>query len=207
MILQNFAKATVYTLPITREAAIFADSSSISSSFKDAVKAMQQAGIMTGKNNGYFDPAGSATRAEAATMLHRYIKLTIDPATAEGWSKNDSGQRMYYKDGKALTGWQTIDGKVYCFDSKGGAYANGWKQNEKGDWYFFWNDGALVGWWDIGNETSKKRYYFTADAIMVSGKWLEIDGKWYYFYVDGSLAVNTTIDSYKVDENGARVTK
>lgn len=89
VILQNYAQATGYTLPITREAANFADSSSISSSFKDAVKAMQQAGIMSGKNNGYFDPKGTATRAEAAAMLHRYIKLSIDPATGEGW-----GQRM-----------------------------------------------------------------------------------------------------------------
>ena len=37
-------------------------------------------------------------------MFHRYIKLTIDPGTAQGWSLNDAGQYLYYKDGKALTG-------------------------------------------------------------------------------------------------------
>lgn len=39
---------------------------------------------------------------------------------------------------------------------------------------------------------------------MVSGKWLEIGGKQYYFYADGKLAVSTTIDGYKVGEDGAR---
>lgn len=42
---------------------------------------------------------------------------------------------------------------------------------------------------------------------MVSGKWLQINGKWYYFYTDGSLAVSTKIGKYKVDENVMRVTK
>jgi len=31
---------------------------------------------------------------------------------------------MCYKDGKVLIGWQTNNGKNYCFDSKGGTYAN-----------------------------------------------------------------------------------
>ncbi len=99
-------------------------------------------------------------------MLYRYVKLTIDPATAQGWAKNDDGQRFYYKDGKPLTGWQTI-----------------------------------------GSETIQKRYYFTADAIMISGKWMEIDGKWYYFYANGSLAVSTKIDGYEVDKGGVRKDK
>ncbi|MFA9380997.1 MAG: S-layer homology domain-containing protein, partial [Acetanaerobacterium sp.] len=205
-ILQNYAKATGYTLPVTREAVTFADSINIGSGFRDAVKAMQQAGIMNGKKNGYFEPQGVATRSEVAVMLHRYIMLTISSDTALGWAKNDDGQLMYYKDGRALTGWQKLDGKVYCFEPDG-AYTKGWKQDGKGNWYYFWTDGALVGWWDIGSETSKKHYYFTADAIMVSGKWLEIDGKWYYFYDDGALAVSTKIGDCEVDENGVRITK
>ena len=39
---------------------------------------------------------------------------------------------------------------------------------------------------------------------MVTGKWVQIGGKWYYFYADGKLAVNTTIDGYTVGEDGAR---
>ncbi len=208
VIFANYAKATGYTLPITREATTYADASSIGSAYKDAVKAMQQAGIMMGGNNNKFNPGSSSTRAEVASMLTRYIKLTIDPATAQGWAKNDSGQWMYFKDGKALTGWQTIDGKVYCFDSSGGAFASGWKQNAKGEWFFLSSDGsAVTGWKDIGASGNAKRYYFDAYGVMIAGKWLEIDGKWYYFYSDGSLARSTKIDGYEVDTDGVRKTK
>jgi len=39
---------------------------------------------------------------------------------------------------------------------------------------------------------------------MLFAKWYEIGSKWYYFNTDGSLAVNTEIDGYRVDENGVR---
>ena len=52
-------------------------------------------------------------------MLHRFIKLTIDPATAQGWVLDDGGQYQYYKDGKVLTGWWEIDSKWYYFNTDG----------------------------------------------------------------------------------------
>jgi len=83
VILQNYAKATGYKLPVTREATIFADAFDIGANYKSAVTAMQQAGIMLGEQNNNFNPKANATRAEASAMLHRYIKLTINPATAK----------------------------------------------------------------------------------------------------------------------------
>ena len=53
---------------------------------------MQQAGILAGKTNNRFDPAGTATRAEVATVLRRFVEIIIDPQTANGWQQNDSGQ-------------------------------------------------------------------------------------------------------------------
>ncbi len=52
-------------------------------------------------------------------MLHRYIKLLIDPDTARGWALNDAGQYLYYKDGRIITGWQIINGVKYYFYSDG----------------------------------------------------------------------------------------
>lgn len=46
---------------------------------KDAVKAMQQAGILTGKDGNRFDPKGTATRAEVAAVLRRFVEIVIDP--------------------------------------------------------------------------------------------------------------------------------
>lgn len=205
VIFANYAKATCYTLPITREASVYADASVIGSAYKDAVKAMQQAGIMMGGSDNKFNPKGNATRAEVSSMLGRYIKLTINPATAQGWAQNDAGQYLYYKDGKALTGTQTIDGVKYFFNTDG-TLKTGWVKD--GDnWRFYSGKTMLVGFWDLGANGNNKTYYFTKDGLMISGKWLEIDGKWYYFYTDGSLARSAKIDGYEVDKNGVRKTK
>jgi sugar lactone lactonase YvrE len=201
VIFANHAKATGYTLPVTREAAAFADASSIGSSCTASVKAMQQAGIMMGGRNNKFNSKSNVTRAEASAMLHRYIKLTIDPSTAQAWALNDDGQFMYYKDGKSLTGWQTIAGARYCFNIDGSLQI-GWVKD--GDnWRFYDRNRMVIGWWNADG----KQYYFTKEGFMVAGKWLEIAGKWYYFCVDGSLAKNTRINDYEVDESGVRKMK
>ena len=201
VIFASFAKATGYTLPVTREATSYADVSSIGSVYKTAVTAMQQAGIMMGGSGNRFNPKASATRAEVSSMLHRYIRLTIDPATAQGWAKKDAGQYLYYKDGKALTGTQTIDGVTY-FLGTDGTLKTGWVK-DGGNWRYYSGNKAAVGWLDISN----KRYYFTKDGNMISGKWLQIDGKWYYFNADGTLARSTKINGYEVDKNGVRKMK
>lgn len=206
IIFANFAKATGYKLPVTREATTYTDASSIGSTYKDAVTAMQQAGIMMGGSGNKFNPKFSATRAEVSSMLHRYIKLTIDPATAQGWAKNDDGQFLYYKDGKAVIGTQTINSVKYYFNDNG-TLKTGWIKDDTGNWHFYSGNILLVGWWDIGANGNNKRYYFDTYGNMISGKWLQIDGKWYYFNADGSLAKNTKIDGYEVDENGVRKTK
>ncbi|ADY55224.1 S-layer domain-containing protein [Syntrophobotulus glycolicus DSM 8271] len=145
VIFTNYAKATGYTLPVTSEATAYADNSSIGSTCKTAVTAMQQAGIMMGGANNRFNPKSSATRAEVSAMLHRYIKLTIDPATAQGWAKNDAGQWLCYKDGKALTGWQTIDGVKYYFNANG-TLKTGWVKDDSGSWHFYSGNKMLRGW-------------------------------------------------------------
>ncbi len=205
VIFANYANATGYILPVTRKAVTFADAVNIGSSYSGAVRSMQQAGIMMGEQNNKFNPKANATRAEVSSMLYRYIKLTITPATAQGWALDDDGQYLCYKDGKALTGTQTIDGVKYYFNTDG-TLKTGWVKD--GDnWRFYSGKTMLVGFWDLGSNGNNKTYYFTKCGVMVSGKWLEIDGKWYYFYADGSLARSIIVDGYEVDENGVRKTR
>lgn len=160
VIMANYAKKLGYDLPKTLQAVTFADNAQISSWAKDAVKAMQQAGILAGKANNRFDPKGTATRAEVATVLRRFVEIVIDSQTANGWQQNDSGQWSYYRNGKPVKGWLSDDQK----------------------WYW------LV----------------KATGMMFVGGWKQIDGKWYYFYPDGTMAVNTTIDGYTIGSDGAR---
>ena len=143
VIMANYAKAMGYTVPKTREAVTFADNGSIGSWAKDAVKAMQMAGILNGKDGNRFDPQGTATRAEVAAVLHRYVELVIDPATAQGWTQNDAGQWLYYENGKPVTGWKQVDGKWYFLDTAGIMQSGGWKQIG-GKWYYLYADGSMA---------------------------------------------------------------
>ena len=182
VIFANYAKAAGYKLPVVREKTPYTDDSSIGGVYKDAVTAMQQAGIMMGEgdNGNEFNPGSNATRAEVSAMLHRYIKLTINPGTAQGWALNDAGQYFYYEDGKSLTGWQDIDGVRYFFNVDE-TLKTGWVKDGEG-WRYYSGNRMFTGWRDIG-------------------------GKSYYFYDDGSLARSVTIDGCEVDENGVRITK
>ncbi|GKH02587.1 hypothetical protein CE91St54_44400 [Hungatella hathewayi] len=160
VIMKNYATKLGYTIPKTLEVVNFADSAGISSWAKEAVKSMQQAGILAGKTNNCFDPAGTATRAEVATVLRRFVEIVIDPQTANGWVQNDSGEWSYYKNGDLVKGWLSNDQKWYWLDKNTGK--------------------------------------------MFSGGWKQIDGKQYYFYADGSMAVNTTVDGKTIGADGVR---
>ena len=160
VIMANYAKKLGYDLPKTLQAVTFADNAQISSWAKNAVRTMQQAGILAGKNGNKFDPKGTATRAEVATVLRRFVEIVIDPQTANGWQQNDSGQWSYYRNGKPVKGRLSDDQKWYWLDK--------------------------------------------ATGMMFAGGWKQIDGKWYYFYTDGTMAVNTTIDGYTIGSDGAR---
>ena len=160
VIMANYAKKLGYDLPKTLQAVTFADNAQISSWAKNAVRTMQQAGILAGKNGNKLDPKGTATRAEVATVLRRFVEIVIDPQTANGWQQNDSGQWSYYRNGKPVKGRLSDDQKWYWLDK--------------------------------------------ATGMMFAGGWKQIDGKWYYFYTDGTMAVNTTIDGYTIGSDGAR---
>lgn len=77
VITAGFAQAMGYTLPANKQAVTFADETEISIWAKDAVKAIQQAGVVEGKDNNRYDPAGNATRAEAAIILRRFMELVM----------------------------------------------------------------------------------------------------------------------------------
>ena len=77
VIMANYAKALGYNVPKTREAVTFADNANIASWAKDAVKAMQMAGIINGKDSNKFDPTGTATRAEIAAIMQRWCENII----------------------------------------------------------------------------------------------------------------------------------
>lgn len=78
--LVRFAGVMNFSLPANEKAVTFADSSAIQASVKEAVKAIQQAGIIHGKtikgrSGVYFAPKDFATREETAKMLAVFMQL------------------------------------------------------------------------------------------------------------------------------------
>ena len=160
LIMRQYADKLGYALPVAREAVTFTDENQITGSMKDAVQAIQQAGIMSGKGNNRFGPKDAATRAEAAVVLRRFVEVVIDRDTAGGWGQNDAGRWLYYLDGKPVTGWKQIEGKWYCFDAAGLMEYGGWKQIG-GKWYYFYPDGSMaadttVDGYEIGPDGARK---------------------------------------------------
>lgn len=116
---QNYAKAIGFTLPKVHEENTFADSAKISAYAREAVKQMQMAGVISGKNGNFYDPQGTATRAEVSAVLRRFVELAISSDMAQGWTMNGSGKWMYYENGKPVTGETEINGSPYIFGQYG----------------------------------------------------------------------------------------
>ena len=73
-----------------------------------------------------------------------------------------------------------------------------WYKDNMSKWHYERNSGyEAIGWFKYDGNW----YYLGDDGIMKTG-WVNIDNNWYYFYLDGKLAVSTTIDGYNLNENG-----
>ena len=77
----------------------------------------------------------------------------------------------------------------------------GWKKDDAGTKYQKENGSFAKAEWEPVNGTW---YHFDENGYMQTG-WLNLDGTWYYLNDDGSMAKDTWIGTYYVDESGAWV--
>ena len=75
VMLVRFAQAQGLVLEAAGEAQAFTDSGDVAEWARDAVELAHSAGLVNGKDGGRFDPQGTATRAEAAVILARFLAL------------------------------------------------------------------------------------------------------------------------------------
>ena len=118
-------------------------------------------------------------------------------AVKSGWAKVEGKWYLFDQNGDMLTGWQFVGGKWY-FLNNSGDMATGWVK-DNGTWYYLNGSGAMVTGWLNDNGTW---YYLNSNGSMKASTWFELGGKWYYVNGSGALAVNTTVDGYKVNGNG-----
>ena len=122
----------------------------------------------------------------------RYIQL--EGVTS---SQNQSVNKSNHGSNNGLTvGWMKINGSWYYFKSDG-SKATGWLKDGS-TWYYLKSSGEMqTGWLQ-----EKGFWYYLDDSGAMKTGWYQVSGKWYYSYSSGELAVNTTVDGYRVNADG-----
>lgn len=120
VMMANYARAAGISLSKVYTENTFADGADISEGAREAVKTMQMAGVLADRDGNRFDPQGTATRAQAAAALRRFMEVTMDGSTAQGWRQNDDGQWMYYENGSPVKNTtRQVGGEDYSFNAFG----------------------------------------------------------------------------------------
>jgi glucan-binding YG repeat protein len=101
--------------------------------------------------------------------------------------------------GAKINQWAQINNKWQYNDAIGNPIKNSWFYDKNyGKTYYFQGDGTMATGWLNNNG---KWYYLGVDGAMKTG-WIIDGSKYYYLYSDGTMAYNTTVNGYKIDENG-----
>ena len=133
------------------------------------------------------------------TGSRRYVQLVGTSSSKNGWEKEGTIW-YYYENGQKAVGWKKINGSWYHLQADG-IMTTGWlKDGSK--WYYLKSSGEMQTGWlkDKGIW-----YYLESSGAMKVSQWFQVSGKHYYVNASGELAVDTTIDGFQVDSNGARV--
>ena len=159
----------------------------------------------------------STASSEAASPETVHSEVGASPEVVEKtvvtdgqYTSDDQGNWYYVKDGKVLTGLQTIDyvdvyfdadgkqvkddtrqidGSTYHFAKDSGQITrNAFASDKMGNWYYFGQDGkALTGKQIVDNFT----LYFYPNGVQAKDAFVILDGNTYYFQKDsGQLVCN-----------------
>ena len=106
----------------------------------------------------------------------------------DGWNADHT---QYTKNGKLVTGVQSIDGTYYDFDSNHNIVKDDYVESQWGDWYMFGNDGKIatkVTPWAGTYYYFDPNTYLRVDNAYVESQW----GTWYMFGDDGRIVSGVT---------------
>ncbi|MBF9682860.1 PspC-related protein choline-binding protein 1, partial [Streptococcus pseudopneumoniae] len=138
-------------------------------------------------------------------------------AATTGWKQENGMWYFYNTNGSMVTGWVQVNGSWYYLNSNG-SMATGWAQ-VNGSWYYLNSNGSMAtGWeqvdgsWYYLNDNGSMEtgwlqnngswYYLNSNGSMKANQWFQVGSKWYYVNASGELAINTSIDGYRVNDNG-----
>ncbi|MCI2241788.1 L,D-transpeptidase family protein [Adlercreutzia faecimuris] len=155
----------------------------------------------------YSDASGAMAQNTWVAKEDKNFFATSSGALLEGGERLKDGCIVFKdKDGKALTGWQSLGGRRFYADpAKGGRLSTGWIQVE-GTWY--WTDAQHVvrlGWMNIDG----RWYWLEPPSGAMATGWKNIDGTWYFLHSSGAMAtgwINLSGTWYYLSGSGAMVT-
>ena len=128
----------------------------------------------------------------------RYIQLE-EVNSSQNYQNQSGNSSNYGSNNSSTVGWKKINGSWYHFKSNG-SKSTGWLKDGS-SWYYLKSSGEMQTGWLKENGLW---YYLDSSGAMKTG-WYQVSGKWYYSYSSGALAVNTTVDGYRVNSDGERV--
>ncbi|WP_347101331.1 KxYKxGKxW signal peptide domain-containing protein [Streptococcus salivarius] len=167
----------------------------------------------------------STASSEVASPETTHSEVSASPEVVEKtvvtggqYTSDDQGNWYYVKDGKALTGLQTIDyvdvyfdangkqvkddtrqidGSTYHFAKDSGQITrNAFASDKMGNWYYFGQDGkALTGKQIVDNFT----LYFYPNGVQAKDAFVILDGNTYYFQKDSGQLIS---NRYWSDDEG-----
>ncbi|MBQ8932791.1 MAG: hypothetical protein IJ061_00730 [Lachnospiraceae bacterium] len=119
------------------------------------------------------NPAKPVTPADADTI--------VSPASPSGGGHSDydsSGESNAMMSSRNRTGGSYgAGGRTSTSSLTGGV----WERNADGSWSYRMNGGGLAtGWQFIGGASGARWYVFDGEGRMLTGWYLDTDGKWYY---------------------------
>ena len=128
----------------------------------------------------------------------RYIQLE-GVSSSQNYQNQSGNSSNYGSNNSSTVGWKKINGSWYHFKSNG-SKSTGWLKDGS-SWYYLKSSGEMQTGWLKENGLW---YYLDSSGAMKTG-WYQVSGKWYYSYSSGALAVNTTVDGYRVNSDGERL--
>ena len=167
----------------------------------------------------------STASSEVASPETVHSEVSASPEVVEKtvvtggkYTSDDQGNWYYVKDGKVLTGLQTIDyvdvyfdadgkqvkddtrqidGSTYHFAKDSGQITrNAFASDKMGNWYYFGQDGkALTGKQIVDNFT----LYFYPNGVQAKDAFVILDGNTYYFQKDSGQLIS---NRYWSDDEG-----
>ncbi len=161
------------------------------------------AGVMqTGwyqENGKWFYLGSSGTmRTGWQEIDHKWYYLNTDGSMATGWLKSQNVWYYLKADGSMATGWLHEGGVWYWLYDWGGMANTAWVK-VNGAWYYFRGNGRMhTGWLQLESNW----YYLTSTGAMTANRWHWVGNHCYYFYESGVMAASTTVNGYRVDNNG-----